>query len=216
LLEGKRPQSAVGAGARETAEATISSEILTSATFSEDSLYQRSIWPLNGHYNPGMRIRVLTAWMLCFVALGQTARPLHADRVVVLKKARTLQLLGDGRVIRSYKVALGGDPIGPKTQRGDHKTPEGVYALDSRNAHSQFYKAIHISYPNAKDRAAARAKGVSPGGDVFVHGLPNGYGWLGASHRARDWTDGCIAVTNEEIEEIWNAVPDGTPIEIRP
>ena len=119
-------------------------------------------------------------------------------------------------MIKTYKVALGGDPIGAKAQQGDHKTPEGIYVLDSRNPHSQFYKSIHISYPNASDRAAARQKGVSPGGDVFVHGLPNGYGWVGASHRLKDWTDGCVAVTNQEIDEIWRAVPGGTPIEIRP
>jgi len=119
-------------------------------------------------------------------------------------------------VIKSYKVALGGDPLGPKTRQGDHKTREGVYTLDSRNAHSQFYRSIHISYPNARDRASARAQGVSPGGDVFVHGLPNIYRSLGSSHRPKDWTDGCIAVTNEEIDEIWAAVTDGTPIEIRP
>ena len=148
---------------------------------------------------------------------AQTAStPLHADRVVVLKKERTLQLLSGGKVIKSYRVALGGDPVGAKTRQGDHKTPEGIYVLDSRNAHSQFHKSIHISYPNARDRAAARARKISPGGDVFVHGLPNGYGWVGASHRVKDWTDGCIAVTDEEIEEIWKAVGDGTAIEIRP
>jgi murein L,D-transpeptidase YafK len=168
-----------------------------------------------------MRIWILTGVLICLLcglALGQTAaKPaLHADGVVVLKKERTLELLNQGKVIKTYKVALGGDPIGPKARLGDHKTPEGVYVLDSRNAHSQFYKAIHISYPNARDRAAARRRGISPGGDVFVHGLPNGYGWVGASHRLKDWTDGCIAVTNEEIDEIWQAVADGTPIEIRP
>jgi murein L,D-transpeptidase YafK len=164
-----------------------------------------------------MRIWLLTAWMLCGMVMAQTAaQPLHADRVVVLKKQRTLQLRSEGKVIKSYKVALGGDPVAPKTRQGDHKTPEGVYVLDSRNAHSQFHKSIHISYPNARDRAAARARGVSPGGDVFVHGLPNGYGWVGASHRVKDWTDGCIAVTDEEIEEIWKAVENGTAIEIRP
>jgi len=119
-------------------------------------------------------------------------------------------------VVKTYKIALGGDPIGPKTRQGDHKTPEGIYILDRRNAHSQFHKAIHVSYPNDRDRAAARAKGVSPGGDVFVHGLPNGFGYVGAAHRLKDWTDGCIAVTNEEIDEIWKSVADGTPIEIRP
>jgi murein L,D-transpeptidase YafK len=167
-----------------------------------------------------MRIRVLTGLVVIFLlksSLPQTpAQPLHADRVVVLKKAHTLQLLSAGRVIKTYNVALGGDPVGPKTRQGDHKTPEGLYVLDSRNAHSRFYKSIHISYPSIKDRAMAHQKGVSPGGDVFVHGLPNGYGWVGASHRLKDWTDGCVAVTNQEMDEIWLAVVDGTPIEIRP
>jgi murein L,D-transpeptidase YafK len=168
----------------------------------------------------GMRIRVLTAlaaWLLCGLGLAQTtATALRADRVVVLKKERTLQLISHGKVIKAYKIALGGDPVGPKTRQGDHKTPEGTYALDFRNAHSQFHKAIHISYPSDRDRAAARAKGISPGGDVLVHGLPNGFGYVGAAHRQKDWTDGCIAVTNEEIDEIWKSVADGTPIEIRP
>ena len=138
------------------------------------SLHQRSIWRRGAGYNPGMRIRVLTRWLLCGMVMAQTAKPLRADRVVVLKKERRLELLSGGKVIKSYKVALGGDPEGPKRRQGDHKTPEGTYLLDSRNAHSQFYKSIHISYPDARDRASARAKGVPAGGDVFVHGLPNG------------------------------------------
>ena len=164
-----------------------------------------------------VRIRVLTACLLGGILAAQSATaPLKVDRVLLLKKARTLQLLSRGNVVKSYTVALGENPVGAKTRQGDHRTPEGVYVLDSRNQHSRFHKSIHISYPNAKDRATARAHGVSPGGDVFVHGLPNGYGWVGAAHRTKDWTDGCIAVTNEEIEEIWKAVRDGTPIEIRP
>jgi murein L,D-transpeptidase YafK len=167
-----------------------------------------------------MRIRVLTGLamlVICATLLLQASdRGFRADRVLVLKGEHRLQLLNRGQVIKSYKIALGGKPLGPKVQRGDHKTPEGLYVLDFRNAHSQFYKSIHISYPNAHDRDAARKSGVSPGGDVFVHGLPNGYGFLGASHRLKDWTDGCIAVTNAEMDEIWKAVPDGTPIEIRP
>jgi murein L,D-transpeptidase YafK len=141
---------------------------------------------------------------------------LHADRVVVIKKDRTLQLLFQGKILKTYKIALGGEPIGPKSQQGDHKTPEGVYVLDSRNAHSRFYKSIHISYPNDQQRDSARRRGVSPGGDVFIHGLPNGFGLVGAEHRLRDWTDGCIAVTDQEIDEIWAGVANGTPIEIRP
>lgn len=167
-----------------------------------------------------MRIRILTSvvfLLLCGATIPLTAAPgLHADRVVVLKQERILQLLSQGKVIKAYKVALGGDPVGPKKRQGDHKTPEGPYVLDSRNPHSQFHKSIHISYPNAQDRAAARKNGVSPGGDIFVHGLPNGYGFVGAAHRLKDWTDGCIAVTDEEIDEIWEAVADGTPIEIKP
>jgi murein L,D-transpeptidase YafK len=164
-----------------------------------------------------LMLTVLSCWLLCGFFSAQTPKSTqHADRVVVRKKDRTLEVLNAGRVIKTYKVALGGDPVGAKTRQGDHKTPEGIYMLDSRNAHSKFYKSIHISYPNAQDRAAARKNGVSPGGDVFVHGLPNGYRYVGAAHRLKDWTDGCIAVTDEEMDEIWQAVPDGTTIEIRP
>jgi murein L,D-transpeptidase YafK len=168
-----------------------------------------------------MRAGVFTALAVGLLCVSTTAESvpqvaLHVDRVLVLKKERTLELLSRGKVIKVYKVALGGDPVGPKTSQGDHKTPEGVYVLDFRNAHSQFYKSIHISYPSQRDRALARQKGISPGGDVFVHGLPNGFGAVGAAHRLKDWTDGCIAVTNQEMDEIWRAVPDGTQIEIRP
>jgi murein L,D-transpeptidase YafK len=167
-----------------------------------------------------MRTRVLAAFLvfaLCGIGAAQAlSNALRADRVLVLKQERTLRLMSAGKVIKTYKIALGGNPLGPKTRQGDHKTPEGTYILDSRNLHSQFYKSIHISYPNAQDRAAARKQGVSPGGDVFIHGLPNGYGWIGKEHRMKDWTDGCIAVTDQEMDEIWRAVPNGTPIEIRP
>jgi murein L,D-transpeptidase YafK len=139
-----------------------------------------------------------------------------ADSVVVLKHQHILQLMHNGHVVKEYKVALGGSPVGPKTRRGDHKTPEGTYVLDSRNAKSLFYKSLHISYPTPEQRAAARKRGVSPGGDVFVHGLPAQYRSVAAAHRLYDWTDGCIAVTDEEMDEIWLAVADGTPIEIRP
>src|SRR6478736_6016345 len=117
------------------------------------------------------------------------------------------------RLTRSHSVA---EPIGPKTRQGDHRTPEGHYVIDRRNSRSQFHRSLHISYPNAADRDHARALGVSPGGDIFIHGLPNGYGFIGAAHRTRDWTDGCVAVTDQEIEEIWTLVNNGTPIEIRP
>jgi murein L,D-transpeptidase YafK len=139
-----------------------------------------------------------------------------ADRIIVHKKARTMELMHAGQMLKTYKIALGGESVGPKTRQGDHRTPEGVYVIDSRNAQSKFHRSLHISYPGASDRERARKLGVPPGGDVFIHGLPNGYGWIGAGHRARDWTDGCIAVTDQEIEEIWSLVANGTPVEIRP
>lgn len=139
-----------------------------------------------------------------------------ADRVVVHKRERKLVLLSQGKELRSYKVALGGEPIGPKTRQGDHRTPEGLYILDSRNPNSHFYKAFHISYPNAKDIAAAKKLGVSPGGDIMLHGLPKEYAWVGKAHALHDWTDGCVAVTDEEMDEIWKLVRVGTPIEIKP
>jgi len=139
-----------------------------------------------------------------------------ADQVLVVKRQRTLTLLSQGKVLHTYKVALGGSPVGAKEQQGDHKTPEGHYILDRRNAQSRFYKSIHVSYPSDQDKQKASQRGVTAGGDIMIHGLPNGFGWLGATHRARDWTDGCIAVTDTEMDEIWELVPDGTPIEIRP
>jgi murein L,D-transpeptidase YafK len=138
-----------------------------------------------------------------------------ADKVVVLKSERKLMLMKNDKPLKTYRIALGTDPLGPKTRQGDHKTPEGSYLLDRHNQRSQFHRSIHISYPNADDRTRARRLGVSPGGDIFLHGLPNGYE---PSHNQtfEDWTDGCIAVTDPEIDEIFRVVPDGTPIEIRP
>lgn len=140
----------------------------------------------------------------------------HADKVIVLKSERTLELLDHNKVLKKYKVALGGNPVGRKERQGDYKTPEGLYILDRRNEHSRFYRSLHISHPNSQDRLWAKKSGAAPGGDIMLHGLPNGNGWIGNGHRLRDWTDGCVAVTNEEMDEIWRAVADGTPIEIRP
>jgi murein L,D-transpeptidase YafK len=138
------------------------------------------------------------------------------DRIVVVKSTRTMTLESNGHVLKTYKVALGGEPMGAKERQGDHKTPEGEYLVDAKNAQSQFYLALHISYPSASDRARARKLGVSPGGDVEIHGLGKKYGWIGARHRLSDWTDGCVAVTNEEIEEIFKLVAVGTRVELRP
>jgi murein L,D-transpeptidase YafK len=156
---------------------------------------------------------LLTVTLLLF---AETPLGVTVDRVVVYKRERKLVLLSEGKEIRSYKVALGSAPVGPKTRQGDHKTPEGTYLLDSRNSESQFYKSLHVSYPNSKDVTAAKKLGVSPGGDIMVHGLPKKYAWLGKSHTLHDWTDGCIAVTDEEMDEIWKMVRLGTPIDIKP
>lgn len=138
------------------------------------------------------------------------------DRILITKSTRTMNLLSHGQVVTTYKVALGGQPVGGKERFGDHKTPEGLYVVDWKNAKSQFHLALHISYPNAADRERARKLGVDPGGEIEIHGLGAKYGWVGARHRETDWTEGCIAVTNEEIDEIWKLVPVGTVVEIRP
>jgi len=161
-------------------------------------------------------LRIFAISLLILGIATQLPAEQKADRIIVAKKARTMELMHAGQVLKTYKIALGSEPIGPKTRQGDHRTPEGHYVIDRRNSRSQFHRSLHISYPNAADRDHARALGVSPGGDIFIHGLPNGYGFIGAAHRTRDWTDGCVAVTDQEIEEIWTLVNNGTPIEIRP
>lgn len=139
-----------------------------------------------------------------------------ADLIVVRKAKREMLLLREGRPLRTYSIALGRTPIGPKRRQGDGKTPEGEYTITGRNKNSSYHRSLRISYPSAEDHTRARRAGVSPGGDIMIHGLPNGLGRLGAAHRQNDWTEGCIAVTNHEIEEIWRLVPNGTPIRIEP
>lgn len=136
------------------------------------------------------------------------------DRVFVDKSDRVLKLMSDGKVIRSYRIALGGSPSGHKQQEGDQRTPVGVYTLDYKNENSIAYRSIHISYPNAADKAHAASLGASAGGDIMIHGQMNGFGHLGWFNQRRDWTDGCIAVANDEMDEIMAAVTLGIPIEI--
>ncbi len=140
----------------------------------------------------------------------------RADLVVVNKGQRVLQLLSNGRVIRSFDISLGKNPVGHKRRQGDGRTPEGRYRLDWRNAKSRFYKSIHISYPNPDDVQRARKLGAAPGGAIMIHGLPNKFAEAPELFEDLDWTEGCIAVTNEAIEEIWQLVADHTPIEIYP
>ena len=138
------------------------------------------------------------------------------DWVRVIKSERKLMLFSEGKVIHEFKVALGGKPKGHKRQEGDKRTPEGRYTLDYKKADSAFYKAIHISYPNPDDVAAAKKRGVSPGGLIMIHGQQNGLGWLGFLSRRRDWTEGCIALKNYEMDIVWNLIREGTQIEILP
>jgi murein L,D-transpeptidase YafK len=164
-----------------------------------------------------MRAPVIAIFMLASLLLAIGEKPgIGVDHVIVYKHERRLALLSQGKELKSYRIALGGEPNGPKTRQGDHRTPEGSYVLDSRNANSHFYKALHISYPNSKDIAAAKKSVISPGGDIMLHGLPKEYAFVGKAHTLHDWTDGCIAVSNEEIDEIWKLVRVGTPIEIKP
>jgi murein L,D-transpeptidase YafK len=138
------------------------------------------------------------------------------DRILIEKSARRLFVFAGGKKLKEYRVALGRNPVGAKLEEGDMKTPEGTYKIDSRNPHSDYHLALHVSYPSDEDTARAAERGVNAGFDIMIHGIRNGGGWIGAFHRMHDWTAGCIALTDEEIEELWRVTPDGTPIEIRP
>jgi len=157
------------------------------------------------------------ACIVVWAADKPTAPPVKkADRIVVEKSTRTMKLMLGSEVLKTYKVALSREPVGAKEREGDHRVPEGQYVIDSKNSHSCFHLALHISYPNAADRQKARTLGVKPGGNIEIHGVGSKYGWVGSLQVQVNWTDGCIAVTNSEIEEIWPLVPVGTPLEIRP
>ena len=151
--------------------------------------------------------------MLISAAQGFGAK---ADLVVVKKSERKLVLFRDGQPFREFKVALGSRPWGHKQVVGDDRTPEGHYWLDFKRVQSRFYKAIHISYPNAQDREAARERGLNPGGNIMIHGFPNNNREPEELAQRYNWTSGCIAVTNAEMDEIWASVDPGTPIEIAP
>jgi murein L,D-transpeptidase YafK len=170
------------------------------------------------------RFRILAAAFLlatlCAVcaptASAQAAELPKADRILVLKAERRLELLKNGRPFITYPIALGFHPKGTKLRQGDGRTPEGVYVIDGRTAVTPYHLALHIAYPGADDRRRAAAAGVSPGGAIFIHGMPARFGHTDPVRFFRDWTNGCIAVGNIAIEVIWASVADGTPIEIRP
>ena len=141
-----------------------------------------------------------------------TSKPI--DNIIVLKHKRKLEVYSKGELLKTYKISLGREPKGDKHFEGDSKTPEGIYIINDINSHSGFHLNLGISYPNKKDKAFAKKHSKSPGGLIKIHGLKNGYGFIGKFHRWADWTQGCIAVTNNEIEELFHNVPLGTRIEI--
>lgn len=158
---------------------------------------------------------ILVAAALLWAGAPSRVQEPNADYILIVKSTRTMTLFNHGHILKTYQVALGGDPVGPKLKAGDKKTPEGKYIIDSKNPHSRFHLAMHISYPNKTDRERAHKLRVNPGGGVEIHGLEPKYAWIGSLHRQINWTAGCIAVTNPEIEEIYKLVPIGTPVEIR-
>ena len=139
-----------------------------------------------------------------------------ADAVLVIKSEKRLYLMKKGEVLASYRAAFGAEPKGHKERQGDERTPEGRYTLGYKNGNSAYYKSIHVSYPNAEDRRKARQRGYDPGGDIMIHGQPNGWGWVWPVLQRISWTDGCIALSNENMDRVWEAVDPGIPIEIRP
>jgi murein L,D-transpeptidase YafK len=143
-------------------------------------------------------------------------KKIKADRILVEKSSRRLILLFEDKIIKTYKVSLGMQPLGAKLKRGDNKTPEGKYYIAGRKLKSQFHRSLRISYPNNEDLAKAKELGIDPGSDIMIHGVQKNHKVLDRLYKLRDWTRGCIAVKNHEIEEIWSAVSDGTPIEILP
>ena len=160
-------------------------------------------------------MRLMLGIVLFYISGWVSAEPL-ADLVRVFKSERKLQTLSEGKVLHEFHIALGSNPKGHKMQEGDERTPEGTYILDYKKSDSAFYKAIHISYPNANDIASAKTRGVSPGGQIMIHGQMNGLGWLSFISQRFDWTNGCVALTNADMETLWSSVKQGTKVEIRP
>ncbi len=174
---------------------------------------------------PASLVLLSSLWLMSLFILPAMASdmPVRAmgemplvSQVLVLKEERRLHLMSGDEIVRSYRIGLGENPTGHKLFEGDERTPEGQYTLDWRNPDSDYYKSIHVSYPNHQDREMAQAWGLDPGGSIMIHGLPNDAGEWAFAFIGLDWTNGCIAVSNEEMDEIWQLVNDGTPIHILP
>jgi len=168
---------------------------------------QRAVW-----------LALVATGIVSQAALGGTLSPHYerADALLIVKSERKLYLLKNGEILRGFDIALGLMPEGPKQREGDFRTPEGKYRLDAKNPNSDYFLSIQISYPNARDAERARAQGVDPGGQIMIHGQPNQPKYSEARYQGVDWTDGCIAVSNSDMIDIWLMTDEGTPIEIRP
>ena len=153
--------------------------------------------------------------LLVFLIFSHSAQA-AVDLVQVIKSKRQMFLIEQGKIIKQYTIALGANPVGHKQQEGDERTPEGRYILDYRNPNSGYFKSLHVSYPNKQDLARAKAKGVDAGGMIMIHGQRNGFGWAASLTQRRDWTNGCMALSNEDMQVVWDLVQVGTPIEILP
>ena len=167
------------------------------------------------YYRIVLTAAMLTPLTIAKMSVADTDFPI-ADRVVVEKEQRRLHLMKDGKPFRSFDIALGMYPVGDKLNEGDQKTPEGLYWLDLRNPDSGFFLSIHVSYPNASDRREARSQGLEPGGQIMIHGQPNSPNYSEAYYAKEDWTNGCIAVSNSDMIDIWLMTPNRVQIEIRP
>ncbi|WP_207534696.1 L,D-transpeptidase family protein [Desertivirga arenae] len=161
-------------------------------------------------------ILTLSLSLYYFYPEGKLERDVVIHKIIVLKAERKLLAYSDGKLVQTYRVSLGKNPIGDKQYEGDNRTPEGIYKINDKNANSGWHTNLGISYPDAADSKQARLLGRSPGGDIKIHGLKNGRGFIGKFHRWKDWTQGCIALTDKEVDELFGHVPVGTTIEIKP
>lgn len=164
---------------------------------------------------------LLALFCLSFITVSQATamEPLDGkviEKILVLKSAHQLQLINDGKPFKTYRISLGKRPKGPKLMEGDKRTPEGFYWIDWRKVSDRFNLAMHISYPNISDADRARREGVSPGGMIMIHGTPINDDYPEWYFHTLDWTEGCIAMRNNDMREVWDMVKDGTLIEIRP
>tara|TARA_R100001377_G_scaffold81520_1_gene61090 strand:+ start:332 stop:820 length:489 start_codon:yes stop_codon:yes gene_type:complete len=160
--------------------------------------------------------RLLLALLLCGCSFVTSAANSVIDKILILKDERRLQLISDGAVLHQYRISLGGQPVGHKRQQGDERTPEGIYTIDWRHESPAYNLSMHIDYPNLKDKMEAYKNDVDPGGMIMIHGTPIDEEYPEWYFKGLDWTNGCIALGNAEMQEVWNLVPDGTLVEIRP